>query len=139
MSFNALLALSFVASLLALFYFVSARPIYKPRLLRHARPPPPSIPPPPHAPPLSPFPPPAPFSAQRLALATNLIVHAAHANATRFTHTLPTTRHVEDVMRRLQGASCAVVGAAPTLKRCRGLERRSARDKAEPQLLQVFA
>ena len=128
MTFNALLILSFVASLLALVYFVSVRPIYKSRQRLHARPPPPSISPPPHAPPLSPFPPPAPFSAQRLALATNLIVHAAHANATRFTHTLPTTRHVEDVMRRLQGASCAVVGAAPTLKRCRGLERICAHD-----------
>ena len=108
-SCNALLLLSFVASLLALSYFVTVR--FKSRLLRARPPPPPPIPPPPpHAPPLSPFPPPAPFSAQRLALATNLIVHAAHANATRFTHTLPTTTHVEDVMRRLQSASCAVVG-----------------------------
>ena len=48
-SFNALLLLSFVASLLALSYYVSLR--FKSQLLR-SRPPPPSIPPPPHAPPL---------------------------------------------------------------------------------------
>ena len=46
MTFNALLILSFVASLLALVYFVSVRPIYKSRQRLHARPPPPSISPP---------------------------------------------------------------------------------------------
>ena len=49
-SCNALLLLSFVASLLALSYFVTVR--FKSRLLRARPPPPPIPPPPPHAPPL---------------------------------------------------------------------------------------
>ena len=50
-SCNALLLLSFVASLLALSYFVTVR--FKSRLLRARPQPPPIPPPPPHAPPLS--------------------------------------------------------------------------------------
>ena len=56
-----------------------------------------------------------PFDAAALDRATDLVIHADHANVSRFrlgAVPLPSAAHVHAVMLSLRQASCAVVGAA---------------------------
>ena len=62
-----------------------------------------------------------PFDAAALDRATDLVIHADHANVSRFrlgSVPLPSAAHVRAAMLSLRQASCAVVGAAPSLGRC---------------------